>query len=326
MKKILRRTFATIAIVATPAATVIAQDFPNRPITIVVPVTAGGLSDVLARIIGEEMGKRLKTTVVIDNKTGAFGIAGVQAVLNAKRDGHTLLWAYPGPISTNPIAVKDLPYDPSKDLEPIGLAASFAMVLGIHPSVPANNLQEFIAYAKSRPGELNYASGSVGGTSHLAMEAFKQKAGVDLRHIPYRGGTPAMADLLNGTVAAMFNSPFQIMPHVREGKLRVLGLTSAKPSALAPGVLPLAASGVPGLADYDLSSWYGFFAPTGTPSAVIERLSSVLLDTMNDPAVKARIIESGAEPMPTGPKELRELIAKEQVTYRKLFEDAGIKM
>lgn len=326
MRHVLWTALSAVALVTGLASSATAQDYPNRPITVVVPVAAGGLSDVSARMISEEMGKRLKTSLVIENKTGAYGIAGVQAVTSAKPDGYTLLYAFPGVIAINPITVKDLPYDPVKDLEPIGLAASFAMVLAVHPSVPANNLKEFIEHAKSKAGALNYASGSVGGTSHLTMELLKQKAGIDIRHIPFRGGTPAMADLLAGRVSSMFNSPFQIMPHVREGKLRVLGLTAAKGSDMAAGVLPIAATGIPELADYDVSSWYGFLAPAGTPKPIIDRLSAALRETMNDPGLRNRLIESGAEATPTDPQGLRDLIQKDTAMYRTLIERAGIKM
>ena len=326
MKNLLRTAVAAAAVLAALATGSAAQDFPSRPITVVVPVAAGGLSDVSARIIGEELGRRLRTPVVVENRTGAYGIAGAQAVTSARPDGYTLFYAHPGPLTVNPFVVKDLPYDPVRDLEPIGLAASFAMVLAVHPSVPAANVQEFVAYAKSRPGALDYASGGVGGTSHLAMELLKQRTAIDIQHIPFRGGTPAMNDLLAGRVSCMFNSPFQIMPYVREGRLRVLGSTAARPSELAAGVPPLAASGVPGLADYDVASWYGLLAPAGTPKPVIDRLSAALREALDDPALKRRLLESGAEPTPSDPQGLRDLIQKDMAVYRKLIEEAGIRM
>lgn len=300
-----------------------AQGYPERPITLVVPVAAGGGTDASARVIAEGLGQELGRPVLVENRPGAFGVVGAQAVADASPDGYRLLYAYSGILTVNQHVFTTLSYDPEA-LVPIGMVSDYPFVMAAHPSVPADNLEEFIAYVKAHPGQLNYASAGVGGTSHIAMELLNQATGMDIQHIAYSGGAPAMSDMLSGGVSVMFNNAIGILPHLETGALRTYGISSIAPSDVAPGIPPIASQGIEGLEDFDLTAWFALFAPPGTSDEIVQKVGTALQKVLARPDVQDRVLASGSQVNPLGPDELRALIATESARMERLVDAAGI--
>lgn len=323
----LKRRSVGIAALATVAgamgllpAVAQAQAFPNRPITIVVPFPAGGTTDILARILGQYMSTDLGQPVVIDNRAGAGGNIGSQAVARSPADGYTLLMGTVGTHAINASLYKRLPYDPVKDFAPLSRAAMVPNLLVAHPSQPYKTVQEMVAYAKANPGRINFASSGNGTSIHLSGELFKKMAQVDMQHVPYRGSAPAIADLVGGQTAVMFDNLPSALPHVRSGALRPLGVTTAQRSSELPDVPTIAEAGVPG---YDATSWFGMFAPAGTPPAVVARLNASIVKGLNDPDVKKRIAEQGATPTPETPESFAAFIKTESAKWAEVVKASG---
>lgn len=295
-----------------------AAQSPGRPITILVPYSAGTGQDVLARVIGEELQKKWGQTFVIDNKPGANGAIGTQAAARAAPDGQTLLMTSTS-FTTNLGLLKNVPYDPVKDFVPVIEPAIGHLALAIHPSVPVKTLQEFISYAKTRPGELNYSSPGVGGPHHLAMELFKQMANVDLKHIPYKGTAGAVTDLLGGHVNAGFVALHVVKPMINQ--IRLLG-AAGKARATAFPELPTLDE--QGLAGFNVTLWYGLFAPAGTPPQVVARFNTAINEVLTQPAVIEALGQQGLTVVGGSPTDLGRLVEREIVVWRKVVHESGI--
>ena len=300
-----------------------AQDYPTKPIRLVVPFAAGGATDVLARLVGERLTASLGQQVVVDNRPGAGGNIGSDLVARAEPDGYTILMGAVGTHAINPSLYPKMPYDPVKDFAPVTLVASVPNVLVVNPEVPANSVQELIDLAKAKPGELNFASSGNGTSIHLSGELFKAMTGTDIVHVPYKGSGPAVTDLLGGQVQMMFDNMPSSLPHVKAGKLRALGVTSAKRSPALPEVPTIAEAGVPG---YDATSWFGILAPAGTPEPVVTRLQGAIVQALGEPEMRQRMADLGAEPVGDTPAEFGQFIAAEIAKWAKVVNDAGVKL
>jgi tripartite-type tricarboxylate transporter receptor subunit TctC len=267
-----------------------AADYPTRPIKLVVPYAAGGPTDVLGRLVGEYLGRDLKQAVIVENKAGAQGAIGAEAVARSEPDGYTLFVTAASIFVLNPMLYKKLPYDPVKDFRMLALVTDLPVVMEIHPSVPAKTVAEFVAYAKQNPGKLNFGSAGTGGTIHLAGEMFKQMAGVDMVHVPYKGASPALTDLLSGNIQVMFDTLSTALPPVKSGLLRAIGVSSERRSPDLPDVPTIAESGYP---DYRVSVWYGIAAPSKVPDEIAQKISASLDRGLNDDAFRASLEKIG---------------------------------
>ncbi len=301
-------------------ATASAQPFPAKPVRIVVAYAAGGPVDTVARIAAQNLAAAWGQQVVVDNRPGSGGALGTQAVVKAPPDGYTLLVTNSGPITAYPHLRKTMLYDFDRDLTPVSLLSTSSLVLVIHPSLPAKTLPEFVALAKRNPGRLSYATSGVGGIQHLAMVLLESRAGIRLTHVPYKGGSSAVVDILSGEVPVNFNSVLGALPFVQAGKLRALGVTTAQPSAAMPGV-PTIASVYPG---FELTSWLALYAPPGTPAALVDQLNRDVNAALNVPESKRRLTELGLELVGSPPAELRAYTRAESVLLGKLMAAAGI--
>jgi tripartite-type tricarboxylate transporter receptor subunit TctC len=304
------------------ASSALAQaNFPTRSVLLTVGFAPGGGTDTAARIVAKKLSENIGQSVVVENKAGAGGNIAAQHVATAAPDGYTLHLTSVGPMSVAPAMQKSLPYDPKKDIAPITMGVVFPNAIVIHPSVAAKTLAEYVALAKQKPGELNYASSGVGGAGHLTGELFKQRAGIDLVHIPYKGGGPAMTDLLGGRVTMYPGVPSTVAPHVEAGRLRVLATTGAKRSRFMPSVPTIAESGYPG---FEATNWYAFVASSKVPKDILDYWNRELIKVLNDPAVSAELAKHGLEPMPGTREELARYIDKETETWGKVVRDAKI--
>jgi tripartite-type tricarboxylate transporter receptor subunit TctC len=267
-----------------------AAEYPVRPIKLVVPYAAGGPTDVLGRLVADFLGRDLKQTVIVENKAGAQGAIGAEAVARAEPDGYTLFVSAASIIVLNPMLYKKLSYDPVKDFRMLALVTDLPVVMEVHPSVPAKTVAEFVAYAKQNPGKLNFGSAGTGGTIHLAGEMFKQIAGVDMVHVPYKGAGPALTDLLSGNIQVMFDTLSTALPPIKSGLLRPLGVSSVQRSPDLPDVPSIAESGYP---DYVVSVWYGIAAPARLPEDVAQKISASLDRALNDDGFRASLEKIG---------------------------------
>lgn len=298
-----------------------ADAYPSKPVNVIVPFTPGGSNDVLARVLSRELESVLKATFVVENKAGAAGNIGAAQVARAAPDGYTLL-VTPSSITTmNPNLYENMPFDATKDFSQISLLGNVPMALVVHPQLPVTSVEELIAYAKARPGELAYGSSGIGSPQQLAAEIFKSMAGIDMVNVPYRGATPAIADLLAGRVHVLFGPINSIMPHIQSGALRALGVTSAQSTPLLPGVPAIADVGLPG---YDFTIWTGMDAPAGTPAPVIQALNAALVDILAKPEVKATLAAQGIEAASSTPQGLKEMTLADHERWKKLIADLGI--
>jgi tripartite-type tricarboxylate transporter receptor subunit TctC len=276
------------ALAATPTAS--AADYPTRPIKLVVPYAAGGPTDVLGRLVGEFLGRDLKQPVIVENKAGAQGAIGAEIVARSEPDGYTLFVTAASIIVLNPMLYKKLPYDPVKDFRMLALVTDLPVVMEVHPSVPAKTVAEFVAYAKANPGKVNFGSAGTGGTIHLAGEMFKQMAGIEMTHVPYRGAGPALTDLISGNIQVMFDTLSTALPPVKSGLVRALGVSSEQRSPDLPDVPTIAASAYP---DYRVSVWYGIAGPAKLPDDVAQKVSASLDRALNDDAFRASLEKIG---------------------------------
>ncbi len=298
-----------------------AQDYPTRPIRYVVPFTAGGGGDIIIREVAQRLTARLGQTVIVDNRAGAGGSLGTEIVARAAPDGYTLLMANVAPMAINVSVYKKLNYDPLKDFAPVTTLASFPNILVLHPSVPAQTLPRLIALARAKPGQLTYASAGAGSTTHLAAEFFKSRAGVDLIHVPYKGGGAALIDLVAGQVTLYFSSLPAALPMVRSNRLRALGVTGLVRAIAAPDVPTIAESGFPG---FEAVTWIGAVAPAGTPSAIVTRLNKELVEIMQAADMREKMIAQGAEPMTNTPENFAAYIKTETAKWAAVVKQAGI--
>jgi len=317
------KTFAlTIAALVGLASPVWAQEWPSRPIHFVVPFSAGGATDVLTRLLCEQLAIELKVPCLVDNRGGAGGNIGGAAVAASAPDGYTYLMSAPGVLAYNKVLYRDMPFDPDKTLDPISLFAFQPNVLVVNPSVPVHSVVELIAYAKANPRKLNYASGGVGSTSHVAAELFKVMAGVDMQHVPYRGTGPSLVDLMAGQTQLTIDNLPAILPHIKTSELRALAISTATRSPALPDLPTIAEAGLPG---YAAVSWQMVAAPTGTPPAILDRMSAAIKKISTEPAFRARIAEIGAEAVGTTVEESRNFVKQETVKWREVVLKSGAK-
>ena len=298
------------------------QGYPNRPVRMIVPFPPGGPTDILSRIVGQKLAEQLGRQVVIDNRGGAGAIIGTELAAKSDPDGYTVLMATNGSLTINPYVYANLPYDSIKDFAPISLIASAPSILVVHPSVAAKSVQELIALAKGRPGQLNYASGGVGTPPHLAGELFKSLAGVNFVHVSYKGGGPALADTVAGHVEIFFAGIMEALPLVRDGKLRGLAITTLKRTANIPDMPTIAESGLPG---YDSGNWYGIVAPAKTPQDIIAKLHAAIIKTLAFADTKKRMLDVGADAIGSSPQEFADHIRSELARMSSVVKAAGIK-
>jgi tripartite-type tricarboxylate transporter receptor subunit TctC len=310
-------TVALLLVLPSPAA---AQDYPTKPVRLIVPFPPGGSNDVVSRMVATQLGDRLGRQVVVDNRGGAGGVIGTEVAANAPPDGYTLLivsLAY----TVNPW-LYTLKYDPLSAFVPIAMLASGPNVLTVHPSVPVNSVAELIALAKQKPGELNYASAGAGSFQHLGAELFKLMAGVDIVHVPFKGGGPAMIDVIGGHSQVLVSSLVQTMPHIRSGKLKALGVGDVKRVAVLPDVPTIAEAGVPG---YAAANWWGVVAPAGTPQAILDKLHSEIAAVLSMPETQKQFANEGAEVVQKTPAEFKAHIEAELSKWQRVVKDARIK-
>jgi tripartite-type tricarboxylate transporter receptor subunit TctC len=309
-----------IAANAQSAAMGSGQEYPTRPIRLIVPFAAGGPMDIMSRALGERLTTTLGQQVVVDNRGGAGGSIGAEIVARSSADGYTLLTGHIGTHAINVSLYPKLGYDPVKDFAPVSMIATLPLGLFVNVSVPAKSAGELIALAKAKPGQLNFASAGSGGPTHMAGEMLKAMAGIDIVHVPYKGNAAALADLVAGRVQMMFSNLLTATPHVRSGKLRAIAISSANRSPQAPDLPAIAEAGVPG---YDLTPWYGVFAPAGTPKAIVTRLNREAGRILNAPDMKARFRTQGVDLVTSTPEEFAALIRREIPKWREVVKKSG---
>ncbi|SPR96376.1 tripartite tricarboxylate transporter substrate binding protein [Cupriavidus taiwanensis] len=297
-----------------------AQNYPQRPVRLVVPYAPGGSADIAARLVSEAWAKSLGGTIVVENRAGAGGNIGVDAVAKAAADGYTI-GLQTVSLAINPGLFPRMPYDTLKDLAPIGMVASSQHVLVVNNNVPAANLQELISAAKAAPGKLTYGSAGNGSTFHMSAELFKSVANVSIVHVPYRGGGPALVDTIAGQVDMSFPVISAAQQHVQGGKLKALAVTGPRRSAQLPNVPTAAEAGLPG---YAFETWFMVFAPAGTPRPVIDKLNAALNTALASPATRERMVREGFEPTPTTPEAARQRLEKEMPVWARLIKQRGI--
>jgi tripartite-type tricarboxylate transporter receptor subunit TctC len=306
----------------TGAAPALAQAYPNRPVKLIVPYPAGGAGDIVARLIGQHLNKIWGQPVVIDNRTGGSGVIGAEAAARSEADGYTLFLTAPETLTVLPHLFAKLPFDGRKDFAPISLVGSMNMVLVVHPTLPASNVQELIALAKQKPGELSYASTGVGSYPHLNAEMFKTLAKVDLMQVPYKGGQQGMTAVLAGEASIFFVGESTAAPLVEAGKLKALGTTADRPSSLLRQVQPISKQGLP---DFVQDVWFGLFAPTGTPDEIVKKIAADCAAAAKDPELRQAMAKAGVESVANTPKEFAALIDKDAVRFANLIQTIGIK-
>jgi tripartite-type tricarboxylate transporter receptor subunit TctC len=324
MMKLPRRRFLHLAggAAALPTLSRIAraQTFPTRPVHWIVAFAAGGSNDTTARLIGQYLSDHFGQQFVIENRTGAGGNLGMQAALNAAPDGYTIVFVGPNN-AISATLYQNLPFDFLRDSVPVAGTMRLANVMAVNLEVPANNLTEFMAYAKANPGNISFGSGGIGTSPHLSGELFKAMTGINMLHVPYRGDGPALVDLLAGQVQVVFNNLPSVIGHIKAGKVRALGVTTAQRVAELPGV-PAIGEIVPG---YEANVWYGIAAPKGTPGEIVERLNRAVNTVLADPKLQARLAQLGGQPMPMTPAEFRQLVERETEKWGQVIRSAGIK-
>lgn len=320
--KYLLRSFAALAVIVTFAGDASAQNWPNRPIRMVVPYTPGGYTDLMARLVGQKVAEAIGATIVFENKPGANAIIGTDSVAKAAPDGYTfgtVIAAHAVNATLNP----KLPYDTLKSLDYVSLMSVAPLIMIAHPSLPANNVKELVALAKAKPGELNFASSGIGAAAHLTMEMFKSRMGINMQHVPYKGTAGALQDLVGGQVNVMFDIVGPLMPQVKSGNAKAIVVTAKERIPAAADVPTMAEQGVP---DFVSGTWAGIVAPAGTPKEIIDRVSAEAKKALADPALQAKLAEQGIVAVGGTPEEFRAFVGEEIARWAKVINDAGIKI
>jgi tripartite-type tricarboxylate transporter receptor subunit TctC len=321
MKRILRAVIHTLAAVAV-AGMVHAQQWPSKPIKIIVPYPPGGTSDILARAVGQKLGETWGQPIVVENKPGATGNIGADFVAKSPPDGYTVLLADIGSLAIAPSVVTSLPFDPVKDFAPVVMVAYSPHLLVVHPSVPAKNAQELVALAKAKPDSLNFAVSGLGGANHLAGIDFAQRAGIKWAYIPYKGGSQALTDMVGGQAQVMFNGMLATYPFVKDGKLKALAISSAGRFSAAKDIPTVAESGFQG---FETGSWQGIVAPAGTPPEVVRKWHSTVMTILATPEMKDRLDKAGAEVRAMSPEQFGAFIRTEKDRWAKVVKESGAK-
>ena len=310
-----------LALIGISAECVFAQDYPARPIRLVVASSPGSASDILARMLAQKLSEELGQQVVVDNRGGASGVIGTDIVARAVPDGYTLLIIQPS-LTINPSMIRKLPYDAVRDFAPVSLVVDAAQIMTVNPAVAATNVKDLIALAKAKPGELMFGSPGVGTSPHLVAELFKLTAGVDMPQVLFKGSGMAFISLMSGEVSVAFSTVLSALPHVKSGKMRALGVTSPKRVAVVPDVPTIAESALPG---FETSQWFGILAPARTPRPIVDRLYQALQRGSNSPDVKERLMAQGVEVVNQKPEQFAAVIKRELVQWAKVIKAAGIK-
>ena len=316
----LRKLVLTVAaLLLASAAAATAQDYPTKPVRVIVPFAPGGLNDIVARTVATHLSERLGKQFIVENRTGAGGIVGSELVANSPKDGYTLLIVSLAH-AVNPWLYK-LPYDPNKAFAPISLVVSSPNAFAVHPSLPAKNVKEFIALAKKEPGQIMYASGGVGGSLHLGFELFKLEAGIDVLHVPFRGAGPAVVDTVGGHTKAIIATVTTLAPHVKSGKLRAIGISGTKRSPIMPDVPTFAEAGV----SYEAGNWIGLAAPAGTPAAIVDKLNKEISAVQDMPDVQKRFGDEGADVIKMTPAQFSAYMDSEMTKWGRVIKEGNIK-
>ena len=297
------------------------QAYPTKPLRLIVPQSAGGSTDQVARPLAQQMGAALGQSVIVDNRPGAGSVIGTDAVAKSAPDGYTLL-AVAASFSMSPSLYRNLPFDPVRDFAPISLLSSLPNIMSVHPSLPVKSVKELIAFAKARPGQLNFGSSGVATGTHLSMELFMYMTGIKMVHVPYKGGAPSVTALLSGEVQVTFATISTALPHVKSGRLRALAVSTARRSPVAPEVPTIAESAVPG---YDYASWIGLLAPAKTPQPIIARLNAEAVKALQTPEIKAILAVEGSEPVGNSPEQFAAILKTEVARWARVVKAAGIK-
>jgi len=307
---------------AAPLPGIAAESYPTKPVRMIVSVPPGGPADILARLVGPKLTEALGQTVVIDNRPGANGNIAYEMAARAVPDGYTFVLVAAG-VVINPSLYREVRYDPLRDFTAITHGISVPNILIVHPSVAANSVSELVALAKSRPGKVAFASAGNGTTGHLALELFKQRAGIDVVHVPYKGGGPALAEVVAGQVQALFSLALAATQQVKAGRVRALAISSGKRSAVAPGLPTVAELGFPG---YEVVGWFGWLAPAKTPAAILARLNAEIVKSLNAPDVRERLLSQSSEPVGNSPKEFGAFMKSESEKWAAVIKRGGIRM
>jgi tripartite-type tricarboxylate transporter receptor subunit TctC len=316
------RKLSYVIVMALLASLAGAQGYPAKPVRVILSVPAGATPDVTARLVTPGVASVLGQPLVVDNRPGAGGLIGAEIAAKAAPDGYTVFISSPGALTILP-HLRKVPYDTLKDFTPVGLISVGPFVLITHPSLPARSVKELIALAKAQPGKLNYASAGNGVANHLAMELFKQMAGVDITHVPYKGAPQAVTDVLAGHMNMMFNSIAPIVAHIRAGRVRVLGIASAKRSPQLPDVPTVGEAGVPG---FEAENWFGMFAPAATPRRIVTRLNEALVRVVRSPEIQKQFALLGADAVGSSPEEFAAFVRRDMEKYAKVVRIAGAKL
>jgi tripartite-type tricarboxylate transporter receptor subunit TctC len=299
-----------------------ADEYPDKPIKFICPYAAGGLTDILTRILAQRLSERLRQPVVVENRTGAGGIIGMEVATKSAADGYTIVMVSQGMASVNPVLYKNLSYDTMRDFVPIAQVASFPLVLTANPGLPPKSVKEFIELARAKPGGMNYGSAGNAATSHLMMEMFKHKADIDVMHVPFKGEAPAITELMGGRLSVMFITLGAALPHIQSGKLRAIGLATKERSKLAPEVPTISEAGLP---DFVVQGWYGILAPAGVPKPVVDRLSREFVAIANEPEMRERLLARGIDSGGSPSEAFGKWIRDEMERWRKVVTDANIR-
>jgi tripartite-type tricarboxylate transporter receptor subunit TctC len=318
-----RLAFVLAWATALAAGVARADDYPSRPIRLIVPYAAGGGADSVARIVARRVSETIGQAIVIENRGGAGSIIGTDLVNKSDPDGYTLLLGQSGPISINPAIYKKLPYDPVKDFAPVTMTTAYPYIMIVNPALGVKTLQEFVALAKSRPGELNYGSTGVGAANHLVTELFDFKAGIKMTHIPYRGTALAVTDLLAGQVQMVFADPITALPHINAGTLLALAVTSKERSPVAPNVPTVSESGYPG---FDAIAWHGILAPANTPPAIINKLNAEIVAALKDPETAALLEKQAMQTVGSSPQAFADFIKQDIAVWKEVAEQAKVEL
>ena len=312
-----------LALAAGFASLTSAQPYPTKPIKLVAPSTPGDAPDVIARLVADKLSTALGQQVVVENRPGAGGVVGSDYVAKAAPDGYTLIMGNAGSHGINAAVYSKLPYDIQRDFAPVSQVAVAPNVMVINPSVPASTVAEFIAYAKANPGKLSYASGGNGSSAHMSMELFKSMSGIDIQHVPYKGSSPALTDVVSGQVVAFIGNMPPTVPLIKAGKLRAIAVTTKSRSALMPELPTITEAGLPG---FETVAWFGVLAPAGTPPEVVNRLSAEIAKIAKSPEIREKLVAMGAEPVGSTPEEFKAVIDRDIAKWKPLAQKVGIKV
>jgi tripartite-type tricarboxylate transporter receptor subunit TctC len=315
--------FALALAAALAAGAARGDDYPSRPIRLIVPYAAGGGADSVARIVAKRVSETIGQAIVIENRGGAGSIIGTEIVNKSDPDGYTLLLGQSGPISINPAIYKKLPYDPVKDFAPVSMTTAYPYIMVVNPKLGVKTLEQFVALAKGKPGELNYGTTGVGAANHLVTELFDFKAGIKMTHIPYRGTALAVTDLLAGQVQMVFADPISALPHINAGTLLALAVTSKERSPVAPNVPTVSESGYPG---FDAIAWHGILAPANTPPAIVNKLNTEIVAALRDPETAALLEKQAMQTVGSSPQAFADFIKQDIAVWKEVAEQAKVEL